>query len=99
MSIPLPDMLRALRIDQFEQQLTPPRVRLGLAAWAFLARRPRLYQWVTAAAIRALGALGRKRGRFRRLPLAGGWTRARDLPVPAGHTFQMQWRRARKGRR
>jgi L-lactate dehydrogenase complex protein LldF len=98
MSIPLPDMLRALRIDQFEQQLTPPRVRMGLAAWAFLVRRPRLYQWLTAAAIRALGALGRKRGRFRRLPLAGGWTRARDLPAPEGRTFQMQWRRARKGR-
>ncbi len=98
MSIPLPDMLRALRIDQFEQQLTPPRARMGLAAWAFLVRRPRLYQWVTAAAMRALAALGRKRGRFRRLPLAGGWTRARDLPAPQGQTFQTQWRQARKGR-
>ena len=31
-----------------------------------------------------LGALGRRSGRFRRLPLAGGWTAARDLAAPQG---------------
>ena len=34
--------------------------------------------------MRVLGLLGRFRGRFRRLPLAGGWTATRDLPAPAG---------------
>ena len=31
--------------------------------------------------------LGRRRGRFKQLPLAGGWTAARDLPAPEGATF------------
>ena len=30
---------------------------------------------------------------LRRLPLAGGWTRARDLPAPGGQTFMSAWRR------
>jgi L-lactate dehydrogenase complex protein LldF len=41
--------------------------------------------------MRMLGALGRKAGRFHSLPLAGGWTRHRDLPAPEGKTFQQQW--------
>ena len=31
------------------------------------------------------------RGRFRRLPLAGGWTKWRDLPAPESRTFMQQW--------
>jgi L-lactate dehydrogenase complex protein LldF len=41
--------------------------------------------------MRALGLLGRRKGRFRALPLAGGWTKHRDLPAPAGKTFQALW--------
>ncbi|HSM19938.1 MAG TPA: lactate utilization protein LutB domain-containing protein, partial [Hyphomicrobiales bacterium] len=37
------------------------------------------------------------RGRFRKLPFAGGWTDHRDLPAPQGRTFQQLWRR-RRGR-
>ncbi len=40
-----------------------------------------------------MGRLGRTRGRFRRLPLAGGWTAGRDFPAPEGKTFQQQWAR------
>jgi len=93
MQIPLPAMLRKLREKEFEQGLTPPLVRAGLRAWAFLARRPRLYRLVTRAGVKVLGALGRRRGRFRWLPLAGPWTHARDLPAPAGETFQDLWKR------
>jgi L-lactate dehydrogenase complex protein LldF len=34
-----------------------------------------------------LGWMGRKRGAFTALPLAGGWTGGRDLPAPEGPTF------------
>jgi len=97
MQIPLPRMLRALREREFEEGLTPPLARAGLKAWALLARRPRLYSLLTRAAVKVLGRLGRRRGRFRRLPLAGGWTAARDLPAPAGETFQSLWKRRRQG--
>jgi L-lactate dehydrogenase complex protein LldF len=95
--IPLTDLLRRLRSRGFEAGLLAPRQRLGLRAWAVLARRPRLYAWATAAGGRVLGALAGRRGRFARLPLAGGWTAGRDLPAPARESFQAAWRR--RGRR
>ncbi len=45
-----------------------------------------------------MARLGRRRGRFRSMPLAGGWTSVRDLPAPQGSTFQAQWqKRGRNG--
>jgi L-lactate dehydrogenase complex protein LldF len=40
-----------------------------------------------------LGLMGKLFGRFRWLPLAGGWTRHRDFPAPDVQTFQAQWKR------
>jgi L-lactate dehydrogenase complex protein LldF len=96
MQIPLPDLLRKLRHRQYESKLTPTRVRLGLAIWAFFAKRPRLYQTATRLAMRIMGALGRRKGRFRQLPLAGGWTQVRDMPTPQGETFQSAWRKRQR---
>ena len=62
----------------------------------FVARRPALYRPLTGAAMGVMGWLGRRRGAFRRLPLAGGWTSVRDLPAPEGETFQRAWRRRRE---
>ncbi len=89
--IPLPGMLRSLRRRQFEDGLGSRRARLGLAAWSWLVRRPRLYRRLVALGVRALSLLGRG-GRLRRLPLASGWTGARDLPAPSGRTFVSAWR-------
>ena len=92
--IPLPGMMRHWREREFERRLTPASMRYGLALWGFFARRPRLYGFATGIASRLLAALGRKRGRFSSLPLAGGWTRHRDLPAPPpGGTFTAQWRK------
>ncbi len=99
MSIPLPKMLRQLRIREFEQRLTPARMRWGLSIWAYLARRPHLYQPVMSIVVRLLEILGRKRGRFRYLPFAHGWTKVRDMPAPQGQTFQQAWRRSGDGSR
>ncbi|PWB58481.1 MAG: iron-sulfur cluster-binding protein [Bradyrhizobiaceae bacterium] len=90
--IPLPRMMRRWREREFERHLQPATMRYGLAVWAFLAKRPRLYALATSAAAFGLGWLGRAKGRFRSLPLAGGWTRHRDFPAPEQRTFQAQWR-------
>ncbi len=96
MRIPLPNMMRHWREDQFQKKLTPPTARYGLAFWAFLAKRPRLYHGFARTAMALLGAFGRAKGRFRWLPLAGGWTGSRDMPAPAGTTFQAAWRKKRE---
>ncbi|HYN37825.1 MAG TPA: lactate utilization protein B, partial [Rhodospirillales bacterium] len=98
MRIPLPRMLRNLREQQFEAKLAPKPIRWGLAAWAFMAQRPALYRLAMRIGVGALGMLGGRRGRFRALPLASGWTDARDLPAPQGQTFQQMWS-AQGGRR
>ena len=98
MRIPLPRMMRNWREREFERNLTPAVVRSGLGLWAFFARRPKLYGLVTRAAIWGMGKLGAKAGRFKSLPLAGGWTKYRDLPAPEGETFQARWKRERAAR-
>jgi L-lactate dehydrogenase complex protein LldF len=87
--IPLPAMMRSWREREREGHLSPATLRSGLALWAFFAKRPRLYALATNFVARLLATTGR--GRFRRLPLATGWTRYRDLPAPQGRTFQSRW--------
>jgi L-lactate dehydrogenase complex protein LldF len=89
--IPLPKMMRHWREREFERHLSPAAFRRGLGAWAWVARRPRLYHLLTTIAARTLNLLGGRRGRLATLPLAGGWTRFRDLPAPEGRTFHALW--------
>jgi L-lactate dehydrogenase complex protein LldF len=95
MMIPLPGMMRHWREREFEKRLTPAAMRRGLGLWGFVARRPRLYRLAARLGNAALRALGSRRGRLSALPFAGGWTQARDLPVPAGRTFMDEWRSGR----
>jgi L-lactate dehydrogenase complex protein LldF len=99
MRIPLPRMLRQWRERLFEAHEASVASRWGLAVWAFFAKRPALYRAATALAMRALGTLGHGKGRFRRLPLASGWTGTRDLPAPEGETFMTLWVDRQKGRK
>ncbi len=96
--IPLPKLMRKWRERAFAQGRVDSRFRWGLAIWAYVAKRPWLYQTLTGIQMRLLGALGRRRGRFRHMPMAKGWTTYRDLPAPQGKTFQQLWT-ARKGAR
>ena len=90
MSIPLPDLLREHRRQTFIQQLQSGPSRFGLSVWVFFAKRPGLYHAVTRLAVACLSRLGRKRGSFKRLPLASQWTAGRDLPAPQGNSTFMQ---------
>ena len=96
--IPLPKLMRHWREREFERHLTPATVRSGLGLWGFFAKRPALYRFATRLAVSAMGLAGRRAGRFRWMPFAGGWTRNRDLPAPQGQTFQARWRRDHHGR-
>ncbi len=92
MRIPLPSMMRHWREREFERGINPSTQRMGLGLWAFLARRPTLYALATSIAIPVLSLFGGAKRRFRYLPLAGGWTRYRDLPAPESRTFMQQWK-------
>ena len=86
--IPLPDLMRKLREQQFERGLKPWPERLGLALWAWAARRPAIYAMMTALGARFLAKMGGACKLVHHLPLGGGWTDGRDLPAPEGRTFR-----------
>jgi len=97
--IPLPKMMRRWRELEFERKLTPGVQRTGLDLWAFMAKRPRLYSFAMNLGVKAMALAARGKGRFGKLPLAGGWTDYRDLPAPEGGAFQQQWKAKRGGPR
>jgi len=96
MRIPLPKLMRHWRERAFEAAVAPAGERFAVRLWAWTARRPWLYGLGARLAAWLLAWLGRKRGRLSWLPLAGGWTDGRDLPVPEGRTFQARWRAERR---
>jgi L-lactate dehydrogenase complex protein LldF len=99
MSIPLPSMMRAWRERDFAQGKRSRAERLALKAWAFAARRPRLYHVLASAAVPLLAWLARGRGHFNRLPFAKAWTGTRDLPAPEGKTFHQRYAETRRRHR
>ena len=90
--IPLPDLMRKLREHQWERGLQPWPEKLAIAAWAFAAKRPMLYAFITKWAIRLLTRMGGHDRRLRSLPLGAGWTSSRDFPAPSGRTFRELYR-------
>ncbi len=89
--IPLPKMMRHWREREYAKKLNPAVYRSGLSLWAWMARRPALYHALAEIASRTLGWAAGTRGRFRTLPLVGGWTRVRDVPAPEGRSFHSLW--------
>jgi len=97
MSIPLPSLLRKHRQATFERQLVSKTSRFGIKLWAAIATRPSVYKVLTRAVIVSLSRMGRRRGFFKHLPLAGGWTKSRDLPAPQGKsTFMVLYKQGNK---
>jgi L-lactate dehydrogenase complex protein LldF len=93
MKIPLPDLLRKLREQQFDRQLRPGMERWALRLWSYAARHPWLYRPGAKTASWLLRLLAGQRRRIHHLPGAGGWTAYRDLPVAAQTTFKQQFAR------
>lgn len=99
MHIPLPKMLRSWRVRQVEQNLQAASSRYGLGIWAYMAKRPALYRFLSACAARCLNIIGGRRGRLTWFPFSQGWAAKRDMPVPVGATFMSQWKAAQKQNR
>lgn len=97
--IPLPKMMRHWREREYAKKLSPPVYRAGLSTWAWLARRPALYHALAELASRILGWAGSRRGSFRALPMAYGWTQVRDMPAPEGRSFHSLWAERQRARR
>ncbi|MDA0997005.1 MAG: LutB/LldF family L-lactate oxidation iron-sulfur protein [Proteobacteria bacterium] len=96
MRIPLPRMLRRWRQRQFAAGRGGFVAKTALGLWAGLVTRPKLYRFLMGLGVAALGQLGSK-GKFKWLPLAGGWTQVRDLAAPAGDTFVAQYHKGPRG--
>jgi L-lactate dehydrogenase complex protein LldF len=94
--IPLPDLMRKLREQQFERGMRPWLERWGLALWAWAARRPALYAVLSKLGVRTLRWMGGRDGLIHRLPLGQGWTAGRDMPAPQGKTFRELYSRRNK---
>jgi L-lactate dehydrogenase complex protein LldF len=95
--IPLPDLLRKLREKQWERGLRPWYEKVGVAVWAYAARRPSLYAFGSKVAVRVLRWMGGNDRRIRSLPIGAGWTRSRDFPAPSGRTFREMYRERQLG--
>lgn len=106
--IDIPRILLDLRaeVNHATASTTPKRLeKLGFKLWAWLMRRPRLYEWVglTANGIAPEAEPGRWLSRLPALLNIGpakAWARERDLPPAPGRSFRQMYReRSRKGAR
>ena len=90
--IPLPKMMRHWREREYAKKLSPrglPHRACGCGPGWRAGRRSIMR--LAEIASRALGWAGGRRGRFRSLPLAAGWTGVRDMPAPEGRSFHSLW--------
>ena len=86
--IPLPDLQRKLREEEFRRRLRPWSERMALRGWSWLASQPRLFALATRIGARVLKAMGGRDRLIHRLPLGGGWTEGRDMPASGGRSFR-----------
>jgi L-lactate dehydrogenase complex protein LldF len=91
--IDIPRMLLKLRDEAREQGYSPAWITSGIWVFRQLALRPRLFRRAQALASFVTRRLATN-GWIRRMPgHFARWTRTRDFPAFALHTFMSQWER------
>jgi len=93
--------LRSLAVDsrrhaRFQTDFPAERLALGAVAWTLRGRRRLAFAQRAASASRKLFGASGSAAWTRRLPLLGGWTRTRNLPVPPPESFRAWWARTRQ---
>ncbi len=89
--IPLAELIRELREDIVEAGLVARPWGAGLAGYAELTRRPRLWATLEVVALRLLRLAPLNARRLRGRGPLGAWTAARDFPRPRSHSFRAAW--------
>ncbi|MCB1734092.1 MAG: lactate utilization protein [Gammaproteobacteria bacterium] len=97
--IPLPDLIRAMRVREHESHVNTFAERWVFQQWTWWAKRPALYGWALRAKARWLHRLARPGSALRRLPVWSAWFRGRDLPTPQGRTLRDLMREKLRGAR
>jgi len=86
--IPLPDLMRKLREQQFDMKLRPASERWAIKVWGFFVSRPALYALAARIGARFAAWIGGRDKLIHTLPGIDGWTSGRDMPAPEGKTFR-----------
>lgn len=94
MRIPLPKMMRHYRQKEYEGDMIGATAKWALKGYAFVAKRPKLWNWILKLKAPAIYKFSGGKGRFSKLPLwVSAWTKHRDFPATQGSSFQSQWKK------
>jgi len=96
--IPLPDLLRKLRVKAANEKVPPLTSRLFVSVYMTVIRYPRFYAFSTGIAIPIFKLFAKGSGKIRSFVGLGGWTQSRDMPAPEGETFQQRWKKSQHNR-
>lgn len=93
--IPLTDLMRELRN---KEEAIGGLAKLIVKLYTRLARHPYLYRWLTSTGVRVLRLLAGSKPSLKSFPLAGNWTKHKNIPKTPTGSFQSQWARREKSR-
>jgi L-lactate dehydrogenase complex protein LldF len=96
-AIPLPQLLRYWRGQEFSRHIRGFSERFGLRVWAWLNGRPGCYRLTQRVVALYMNLRADRHGWISSLPFIGrGWTLHKDMPAPAQRSFQTQWSRRKQ---
>lgn len=96
--IPLPKLLRSLRARSWEKKYEPLTNRFFVKAFAYMAKRPALFQFFSSCGVVFMKLFSRN-GWIHSMPMTRGWTRNRDLVAPDTETFMQQYKKMKKNQK